>query len=65
MSHSNVHDFIKGTTIALPRTVVSQSPDREAFDILRPSRKAAVLVSQHLEALDLLHINRQPKGAVH
>lgn len=65
MSCSHVHDFIKGTTIALPRAVVSQSPDREVFDILRPSSKAAVLVSQHTETLNRLSINRKPKDALH
>jgi len=52
MKCRHVHDFIKGTTIALPAPV--QSPGHGEFDILRANPKAARVVSAHVAALKAL-----------
>ena len=64
MGCSHVRDFIRGTTIVLPRPA-SQSPDREPHDILRPNQKAAELISRHVEVLEALNAHVEPFVAAH
>jgi hypothetical protein len=59
----HVHDFIKGTTIVLPRGNVGQSVVGEGWDILHSNQEAAELVSRHVEALDALTLKRKRKVA--
>jgi hypothetical protein len=54
MACSHVHDFITGTTIALPRPSAAPGAEREIFDILHPSQIAAALVARHTAALEAL-----------
>jgi hypothetical protein len=53
MNCLHVHDFIKGTTIALPRANLSQPVDRERWDIFHPNQEAAELVLRHVDALKI------------
>ena len=62
MSCLHVHDFINGTMIAMPRATAGQQTERDVWDILRPNRKAAVLVARHAEALEALSIKRTPEA---
>jgi hypothetical protein len=54
-----VHDFITGTTIALPRAIIGQSANHDVWDVLRPNSEAAALVSRHVEALHALNTRQQ------
>ncbi len=65
MSCHYVHDFIKGTTIALPHPSPVQPSAQWKFDILRPSPQAASLVSAHVMALSALRRRRARPGERH
>ena len=56
-----IHDFIRGTTIALPRAMVGQSDNHEGCDILRPNREATTLVLRHVAALEALNTELRPE----
>ena len=64
MSCLRIHDFITGTTIALPPVPFGQRDQCDLLDILRPNRKAAALFSRHVQALEALQSNRKPEIAV-
>jgi hypothetical protein len=64
MSCLRAHDFISGTTITLPRSIIRREASNELWDILRPNEKAARLVSLHCEALQALNAARQPEAAI-
>ncbi|MDJ0895240.1 MAG: hypothetical protein QNJ92_08875 [Alphaproteobacteria bacterium] len=55
MGCANIHDFITGTTIALPRRHLSGRAMGEALDIVRPNLDAEALVARHIQALEGLH----------
>jgi hypothetical protein len=54
MSCLQVHDFITGTTIALPRGKPRAGAGGGRLDIVRPNGAAAALVSAHLVRLSAL-----------
>jgi len=58
MSCLQVHDFVTGTTITLPRG--SQAPAEKGgnLDIVRPNGNAAALVSDHLARISILAARR-------
>jgi hypothetical protein len=57
MSCLQVHDFIAGTTITLPRG--SQTAGKGGnLDIVRPNVDAAALVSDHLARISVLAAQR-------
>lgn len=62
MSSLQVHDFISGTTIALPRGKARVSVAGGRLDIVRPNGSAAALVADHLARLSVLSRKRR---AVH
>lgn len=63
MGCQRVHDFVKGTTIALPHVNLEKFTDREIWDILRPSRKASELVAQHVRVLGTLGFQTEAEGS--
>ena len=54
MGCANIHDFITGTTIALPRRRTTGRVEGEARDIVRPNLDAEQLVARHIQALESL-----------
>jgi hypothetical protein len=54
MSCLQVHDFIAGTTIALPRGKPRASAGGGRLDIVRPNGIAAGVVADHLARLSVL-----------
>jgi hypothetical protein len=48
---AQVHDFIRGTKIALPRPVAGKSIHPSRWDIVRSNQSAEQLVIRHLKAL--------------
>ena len=52
MGCANIHDFITGTTIALPRRRMTGRAKGEALDIVRPNLDAEALVARHTQALE-------------
>jgi hypothetical protein len=64
MSCFQVHDFINGTTIGLPRPVADPSGSRRGWDILRPNAKAELLVARHAEMLSALDSAQKAKTAI-
>lgn len=48
----HVHDFIRGTKIALPRPVKGRPNRSFQWDIVRPNKGAERIVLCHLEALE-------------
>ncbi len=54
MGCANIHDFITGTTIALPRRRITGRAAGEALDIVRPNLEAEELVARHIQALEVL-----------
>ena len=63
MACQRVHDFVRGTTIALPHVNLEKSTDREIWDILRPNRKASDLVAQHVRALGTHGFQTEAEGS--
>ena len=55
MGCANIHDFITGTTIALPSRRITGRAAGEALDIVRPNLEAEELVARHMQALEGLH----------
>ena len=49
-----IHDFINGTTVALPSRRSRPADDCTRWDILRPSKQALALVNDHLAAIEKL-----------
>ncbi len=62
---SHIHDFIRGTKIALPRPESGRSIDPSRWDIVRPNGSAERLVFHHLEALKALRAGKRRKMAKH
>jgi hypothetical protein len=58
MSCLQVHDFIIGTTIVLPRGKARASARGEFLDIVRPNAAAAALVADHLARIAALRLKR-------
>lgn len=56
-----VHDFITGTTIALPRRGHLAPENRQTADIVRPNEAAAALVSEHLARIGASTLERFPQ----
>jgi hypothetical protein len=56
---AHVHDFIRGTRIALPRPISRRRISRFHWDIVRPNDKAEQLVFRHLEALAVASARRR------
>ncbi len=54
MGCASIHDFITGTTIALPRRSAMRRDAVEARDIVRPNLEAEELVARHIQALQNL-----------
>jgi hypothetical protein len=59
MNCLQVHDFITGTTISLPRRKSGASARGASLDIVRPNGVAAALVSDHLARLTALGAKRR------
>lgn len=59
MSCLQVHDFITGSTIALPRGKARASAKGGRMDIVRPNGGAAALVAHHLARLSALRHKRR------
>ena len=49
-----IHDFINGTTVALPNRCSTPADDDMRWDILRPGKQALALVADHLAAMEKL-----------
>lgn len=58
MSCLQVHDFITGTTITLPRGGRTTRESGGTLDIVRPNEEAAALVSDHMARICTLQIHR-------
>lgn len=58
MSCLKVHDFITGTTIALPHGKARAAERGGRLDIVRPNGAAATLVASHLARLSALNAKR-------
>jgi hypothetical protein len=58
MSCLQVHDFITGTTITLPRGGQATRESGGILDIVRPNEDAAALVSDHLARICALQTHR-------
>jgi hypothetical protein len=56
-----VHDFIRGTTIAFPRALTGKPVSHKEHDILRPNPEAAALVLRHVEVLGVLGARPEPE----
>lgn len=54
MACTLVHDFIRGTKIALPRPVAGRFNHSLQADIVRPNKVAEQIVFRHLKALEAL-----------
>lgn len=52
MACLRIHDFIRGTTIALPVGEIGNPKGDAPWDVLRPNAIASALVLRHVEALD-------------
>lgn len=59
----HVHDFIRGTTITLPRAALEQSIGQEVWDILRPNEQASELFARHVQTLETLGSHAETEGA--
>jgi hypothetical protein len=59
MNCLQVHDFITGTTIALPRGKARVSLKGACLDIVRPNGSAAALVADHFARLSALSGKRR------
>lgn len=62
---SHVHDFIRGTTIALRRPRAGKSLRPSQWDIVRPNESADQMVSRHLKALEAIQAPGRPKITKH
>jgi hypothetical protein len=62
---SHVHDFVRGTKIALPRLVAERSSHSFQVDIVRPNQSADQIVAHHLKALEALKVSGKPKITKH
>ena len=62
---SYVHDFVRGTKIALPRPVAERSSHSFQVDIVRPNQSADQIVARHLKALEALKVSGKPKITKH
>ena len=49
---THIHDFVRGTKIALPRPVADKFSHSFKADIVRPNTVAEQIVFRHLKALD-------------
>ncbi len=56
MGCTQIYDFIRGTTIHLPRPPRINSDHHEHLDVLRPSKEAEELVSRHIERLEAFRL---------
>ena len=63
MSCTHVHDFISGTTLALPRPGARKLVRASQWEIVRPNQNAQRIVSRHLKALEALKARKRPKIA--
>lgn len=63
MTCTHIHDFIRGTTLALPRPGIGKSIRSSQWDIVRPNQNTQRLVSRHLKALEALKARKGPKIA--
>ena len=57
-----VHDFINGTTIALPPVSIEREVGQRVWDILRPNQQASELVARHVQLLGTLSLQAESKG---
>jgi hypothetical protein len=62
---SQLHDFIRGTTIALPHPGTKKSIDPSHWDIVRPNESADRMVLRHLKSLEAIKGPDRPKIAKH
>lgn len=62
---THVHDFIRGTKIALPRARSGKSIRPLQWDIVRPNRSADRIVARHLKALEAFKAPGRPKITKH
>jgi hypothetical protein len=62
---SHVHDFIRGTKIALPRRGSGKSFHPSEWDIVRPNQSTDQIVFRHLEALEAIKGRGRPKITKH
>jgi hypothetical protein len=62
---SHVHDFIRGTKIALPRPGTGKSIHPSQWDIVRPNQSAERIVFRHLKALEAFKAPGRPKITKH
>lgn len=60
MSCLQVHDFITGTAIALPRGAARRVAAGGKLDIVRPNGSASALVADHMARLCALSAKRRP-----
>ena len=63
MGSLRVHDFIKGTTIALPPVSLDRSIGQDSWDILRPNQEASELVARHVRVLGTLGSHTETEGS--
>jgi hypothetical protein len=62
---SHVHDFIRGTKIALPRRGSGKSFHPSEWDIVRPNQSADQMVFHHLKALEAFNAGGRPETTKH
>jgi hypothetical protein len=65
MSCSHIHDFIRGTKIALPRWGSGKSFHPSEWDIVRPNKSADQMVFHHLKTLEAFKAPGRPKITKH